>query len=100
GGRAMSNHLGWRGCWLSACYDVQFVADQFDFVFDASRIAAVLHGSGQSESIGTRCALGDSVVKLRSPDRTCNARAFLFQIEVRRPESAVRVWCSNRPVAG
>src|SRR5881275_2049006 len=78
---------------------MQLVSCQPAFVLNLAFALAVHHRSGDGEAVWPAGAFRDDIIELCDADRSGDVRAFLFQIEVGRAKSAVRIRRSHYPVS-
>src|SRR5262249_17742482 len=80
GGHSMGHEFWRRGIRSTTRCHVQFVSDEFALVAHLSFGWPILHAARESETIRSAGAFCYLIIKLRDPNRTCDARTFLFEI--------------------
>src|SRR6266581_2643923 len=79
---------------------MQLAARRCNFILNLAIGLAVFHRGGNRKSFRAARAFRDEIEELRHPDRPGDARAFLLQIEIGRPKSAVGIRGSHHPITG
>src|SRR5437867_12248129 len=77
---------------------MQLAARQCNFILNLAVGLAVFHRGGNRKSFRAARAFRDEIEELRHPDRPGDARAFLLQIEIGGPKSAVGIRGSHYPI--
>ena len=76
----MSHHLDEVGIGPASCGNVQLVTHKLAFIFHPALICIIHHAPRECETISAASALDNLVIKLRDPNGSGYARAFLVKI--------------------